>query len=127
MKKTSIHLKASGITLTFEEWPKMEERLKSKEVLCILDTGQIQKYVFKSNSLPETIGTGDSLVPPPAGCDSVCSGACGTGFSRKRVCSQSGTGWRDSLFCFPRMQFPLITCNAGNAKCIVRTGGSAGN
>jgi hypothetical protein len=40
----------------------MDRELMDKEVLCILDTRQIQRYIFRSNSMFETVGASNLLT-----------------------------------------------------------------
>lgn len=40
----------------------MEKDLMDKEVLCILDTRQIQRYMFRSNTFLDTVGGSDLMV-----------------------------------------------------------------
>lgn len=39
----------------------MEQSLMDKEVLCILDTRQIQRYMFRTNTIQDTMGASDLL------------------------------------------------------------------
>ena len=39
----------------------MKKELMDKEVLCIFDTRQIQRYMFRSNSYLDTLGANDLL------------------------------------------------------------------
>ena len=40
----------------------MEKDLMDKEVLCIIDTRQIQRYMFRSNTFLDTVGGSDLMV-----------------------------------------------------------------
>ncbi|MBQ9632441.1 MAG: hypothetical protein IJV04_05965, partial [Lachnospiraceae bacterium] len=40
----------------------MDKALMDREVLCILDTRQIQRYMFRSNTFLDTVGGSDLLV-----------------------------------------------------------------
>ncbi len=101
----------------------MDRELMEKEVLCILDTRQIQRYMFRTNSFMDTIGGSDLLdhitmdaledamksVDPPLREDEY-------------VLSQEPTAEDIPYFTTPGIKFQLIICAAGNAICIVRTG-----
>ena len=40
----------------------MDRELLKKEVLCIIDTKQIQKFIFHSNTMLDTIGGSDLIL-----------------------------------------------------------------
>lgn len=40
----------------------MEERLMDREVLCILDTRRIQRFMFRSNTMVDTVGASDLMT-----------------------------------------------------------------
>lgn len=101
----------------------MEKELLDKEVLCILDTRQIQRFLFRSNSYRDVIGGSDLLRHL---LDDAIRYALQTA-------EPSLAEWEYDLsqdpeeeiipfFSDDRCQFQLITCSAGNALCIARTG-----
>ena len=40
----------------------MDKELMDREVLCILDTRQIQRYMFQSNTMLDTVGASDLMI-----------------------------------------------------------------
>ena len=104
----------------------MDKDLMNKEVLVILDTRQIQKFMFKSNTFYDTIGASDLMthvlqdailyalthVDPPL---------------REDQYSVDQTVDVETIpyFASEEVQFQIIMCAAGNALCIVRTGALA--
>ena len=100
----------------------MEKELMNKEVLCILDTRQIQRFMFKSNSYLDTLGGSDLVgevlekaiehavthIDPPL---------------REEEYSLSlDPDEQIPYFYSDKIQFQLLTCSAGNAMCLARTG-----
>lgn len=100
----------------------MEKELMNKEVLCILDTRQIQKFMFKSNSYLDTLGGSDLVgeiqensiryamthIEPPL---------------KEEEYSLSLDADKDiPYFVSDKIKFQLLTCSAGNAMCLCRTG-----
>ncbi|MBQ9009817.1 MAG: hypothetical protein IJ088_10880 [Clostridia bacterium] len=100
----------------------MDSQLMDKEVLCILDTRQIQRFMFRSNSYVDTLGGSDLLnhvledgilsalqsVDPPLKEDeydlSLDPDAPIPYFENEKVL------------------FQIIICTAGNAMFVARTG-----
>ena len=100
----------------------MDKALMDKEVLCILDTRQIQRFMFRSNSFEDTLGGSDLLehilddgilyalqnLDPPVPADQY-------------NLSQDPDA-PIPFFTDARTQFQLIYCTAGNALFLARTG-----
>lgn len=101
----------------------MEKDLLGKEVLCILDTRQIQRFVFRSNSYIDVIGGSDLLTH-------ILDDAIK--YALHHIDSPLGEDEYDlsmdpnvekiPYFVSERIQFQLIICTAGNALFIARTG-----
>lgn len=101
----------------------MEKELMEKEVLCILDTRQIQRYMFRSNTFLDTIGGSDLLehVLWDAIRDAMVS--IDPPLSGEEYALSLGTRSEDiPYFTSPGIKFQLMICAAGNALCLVRTG-----
>ncbi|MBR0382988.1 MAG: hypothetical protein IJH71_11205 [Eubacterium sp.] len=103
----------------------MDKELMNREVLCHVDTRQIQRYMFRSNTMLDTVGASDLMihilddailhalrtVDPPVPDDQFDFSLDPEG--------------ELPYFRNPSVQFQLITCQAGNAIFIVRTGALA--
>ena len=101
----------------------MEKELMNKEVLCILDTRQIQRFIFHSNSYIDTLGGSDLIthilddairfalenIEPK-----IPSDQCDL--------SVNPDVERIPYFADEKIQFQMIVCAAGNAMFIARTG-----
>ncbi len=101
----------------------MEKELMDKEVLCILDTRQIQRYMFRSNTFVDTIGGSDLMqhvlwdairdamvsIDPPLSVEEY-------------ALSVEPRAEDIPYFTSEKIKFQLMICAAGNALCIVRTG-----
>lgn len=101
----------------------MDKTLMDKEVICILDTRQIQRYMFHTNSFIDTLGGSDLMthilrdaivfalthIDPPLSGDE---------YDVSTDADVSGIPY----FMSDRIRFQLIICAAGNALCMVRTG-----
>ncbi len=101
----------------------MRKELLDKEVLCILDTRQIQRYMFRSNSYFDSLGGSDLMthilgdailfalrnVDPPLAEDE---------YDISMDPDVSEIPW----FASEKTQFQLISNVAGNAICLVRSG-----
>ena len=101
----------------------MKKELMDKEVLCIFDTRQIQRYMFRSNSFLDTVGASDLLddfvdqalayavthIDPPLEEDEYDL------YNNPDI-------ERVPYFVSDRVKFQLFICAAGNAMAIVRTG-----
>lgn len=100
----------------------MDARLKDREVLCLLDTRQIQRYMFRSNIMLETLGASElinhiqedairwalaQIDPPlPEGSWNVCT----------------DPDAEIPYFTDEKIIFQLLTCAAGNTMFAARTG-----
>lgn len=101
----------------------MEKELMDKEVLCILDTRQIQRYMFRSNTFMDTIGGSDLMhhVLWDAIRDAMVS--IDTPLSEEEYALSLRPCAEDiPYFTSPKIRFQLMICAAGNALCLVRTG-----
>ena len=100
----------------------MDKELMDKEVLCILDTRQIQRFMFRSNSYMDSIG-GSDLIKHILD-DAII-------YALTHIDEPLNEDEFD-LSCDPnapipyltsdRIKFQLIISTAGNALCIVRSG-----
>lgn len=105
----------------------MDKKLLSKEVLCIFDTRQIQRYIFRSNSYYDILGASDLIN------DIMLESIK---FALENIDEPLGEDEYDistdpdapfiPYFVSEKIRFQLIVCAAGNAMCIVRTGELAG-
>ena len=103
----------------------MDNNLLEREVLCIIDTRQIQRYMFRSNTMLDTLGASDLMIHILD--DAILS-------ALKTVEPPVPEDQYDfsldpkgelPYFRNPSVQFQLITCQAGNAIFIARTGALA--
>ncbi len=103
----------------------MDANLMGREVLCILDTRQIQRFMFRSNSMLDTLGGSDLMShiledairyslhhidPPLAECEYDLS---------------DDPDAEIPYFTSSRIQVQQMICVAGNAMFIIRTGALA--
>ena len=100
----------------------MDKDLMEKEVLCILDTRQIQRFIFRSNSYVDTLGGSDLIshiledgirhalknMDPP--------------LKETEVDLSLDPDGPIPFFEDRSVLFQLITCAAGNAMFLARTG-----
>ncbi len=101
----------------------MEKGLMNKEVLCILDTRQIQRFIFRSNSYVDTIGGSDLIAH-------ILDDAIRFALeniepkipSEQYDLSVDPDVDRIPYFVNEKIQFQIIVCAAGNAMFIARTG-----
>ena len=94
-----------------------------KEVLCILDTRQIQRYMFRSNTFLDTLGGSDLLIHilNDAIMDAMIT--IDTPLSPEEYSlSLEPEASAIPYFGSDKVKFQLIICTAGNALAIVRTG-----
>lgn len=103
----------------------MDAALNEREVLCLLDTRQIQRFMFRSNTLQDALGASDLMnhiqrdaieyalthidPPLPEGTWDICTDP-------------------DTVipyFTDEKILFQLLTCTAGNAMFVARTGALA--
>ncbi len=104
----------------------MREELLDKEVICLLDTRQIQKYIFRSNSYMATLGGNDLIkgileeaiehalasIDPPLK-------------PEEYDLSKDPDVERIPYFVSDKIKFQIFDCSAGNAIFLVRTGALA--
>ena len=101
----------------------MERELLDKEVLCILDTRQIQRYMFRSNTFLDTVGGSDLLVHILDDAIRDAMQSIDTPLSKEEYAlSQEPDVSAIPYFTSEKVKFQLIICTAGNALAIVRTG-----
>ena len=101
----------------------MDKELMDKEVLCILETRKIQRYMFRSNTLQDTIGGSDLMrhILPDAIRDALKT--IDTPLSEEEYAlSLEPDVTAIPYFSSPKIQFQLAISGPGNALCIVRTG-----
>lgn len=101
----------------------MEKELMEKEVLCILDTRQIQRYMFRSNTFLDTIGGSDLLdhVLWDAIRDAMVT--IDTPLAEDEYALSMEARADDiPYFSSEKIRFQIMICAAGNALCLVRTG-----
>lgn len=99
----------------------MKHDLLNKEVLCILDTRQIQRYMFRSNSYLDTLGGSDLMTHILN--DAIMYALSSVGLREDQYnISMDPDDKEIPYFTSDRILFQLIIAAAGNALCIVRTG-----
>ena len=103
----------------------MDRELMDREVVCILDARQIQRYIFRANSMFETVGASDLLthilqdaflyslehIEPPV--------------PETEYDLYLGADKQIPYFTDPCIQFQIMTNTAGTAMFIARTGALA--
>ncbi len=104
----------------------MDNHLLDKEVLCILDTRQIQRFIFHSNSMRDAIGGGllVSHILPDAILNALSTLEPGLGPDEYDLNTDPDA--EIPYFTGKHVQFQLMTCAAGNAMFLARTGELAG-
>ena len=100
----------------------MEASLMDKEVLCLLDTRQIQKYMFKSNTLQDVLGGSDSILHIQMDAIRYALAHTDPLLAEREYALSLDPDEEIPWFVSPEIQFQLIICAAGNAMCLVRTG-----
>lgn len=100
----------------------MEKELMNKEVLCILDTRQIQRYIFKNNSFLETIGGGDLIAKNLEKAIEHAMTNINPALEKDEYSLSVDPDIEIPYFISDKIKFQLITYGAGNALCLVRTG-----
>ncbi len=101
----------------------MEARLKDKEVFCLIDTRQIQKFIFHANDFEAVIGASvflkevmmDALRYAVSHIDEPLA-------AEEYDLSYSDTEGRIPWFVDPKIKIQLIMYAAGNAMILFRTG-----
>lgn len=101
----------------------MEKELMDKEVLCIFDTRQIQRFMFHSNTFRDTVGASDRLtyILPEAlffAASHIDPPLSKEEYDLNNDPDAEVIPW----FTDPRIRFQLIFEAAGNALCLFRTG-----
>lgn len=103
----------------------MDRELMDREVLCILDTRQIQRYIFRSNSMFDTVGASALLTHILQDALLYSLGHTDPPVPKEEYDLSLDEDARIPYFADPRVQFQLMTCTAGNAMFIARTGALA--
>ncbi len=100
----------------------MDKELMGKEVLGILDTRQIQRFMFRSNSYVDTLGGSDLMVHilPDGILHALHSVNPPLQETEYDLCQDPDAPIR--YFEDERVLFQVIICTAGNALFIARTG-----
>ena len=100
----------------------MEKELMNKEVLCILDTRQIQRFMFKSNSYLDTLGGSDLVNEVQEKAIRYAMTHIDPPLREEEYSLSLDPDTEIPYFTSEKIQFQLLTCRAGNAMCLVRTG-----
>ena len=100
----------------------MKKELMDKEVLCMFDTRQIQKFMFRSNSMLDTIGGSDLMVHIMNDAILYALHNIDTPLSEDEYDLNTDRDAEIPYFTNEKIKFQLIICTAGNARCLVRTG-----
>ena len=100
----------------------MEKELMNKEVLCILDTRQIQRFMFKSNSYLDTLGGSDLVNEVQEKAIRYAMTHIDPPLREEEYSRSLDPDTEIPYFTSEKIQFQLLTCSAGNAMCLVRTG-----
>ena len=100
----------------------MEQDLMNKEVLCLLDTRQIQRFLFKSNSYMDALGGSDLVAEIQLEAIHYAMTHIDPPLQEGEYALSLDPDEEIPYFTSDKVQFQLLTCGAGNAMCIVRTG-----
>lgn len=100
----------------------MEKELMNKEVLCILDTRQIQRFIFKSNSYLDTLGGSDLVAKIQEEAIRYAMTHIDPPLREEEYSLSLDPDEEIPYFNSDKIKFQLLTCGAGNAMCLVRTG-----
>lgn len=103
----------------------MEERLMDREVLCILDTRQIQRFMFRSNTMADTIGGSDLVKHVLDDAIRHALGCVDPPLAAENYDLSMDPDADIPYFHDPGVLFQLINSSAGNALFIARTGALA--
>lgn len=103
----------------------MDRELMDREVLCILDTRQIQRYIFRSNSMFDTVGASALLTHILQDALLYSMGHIDPPVPEEEYDLSLEEDARIPYFADSRVQFQLMTCTAGNAMFLARTGALA--
>ena len=103
----------------------LDSHLMDKEVLCILDTRQIQRFLFRSNSYVDTLGGSDLLLHILGDAIRFALHNIDTPLSEGEYDLSAQAEGPVPYFENPAVKFQLIINAAGNAMFIVRTGALA--
>lgn len=100
----------------------MEKRLMDREVLCILDTRQIQRFMFRSNTMTDTIGASDLIKHILDDAIAYALDHVDPPVPRDKADLSIDPDADIPYLHDPDMLFQLVNCTAGNALFIARTG-----
>ncbi len=100
----------------------MEKELLEKEVLCILDTRQIQRFMFRSNSYVDTLGGSDLMTHILEDGIRYALKSVDPPLERHEYVLSLDPDGALTFFEDSRILFQLIICAAGNAMFLARTG-----
>ncbi len=103
----------------------MDEKLMDREVLCIIDTRQIQRFMFRSKSMTETVGASDLLSRLLDDAIENALENLDPPLPRERVDTCNDPDAVVPYFHDPNIDFQLIVNAAGNALFLARTGALA--
>lgn len=104
----------------------MDKNLLNKEVLCILDTRQIQRFMFRSNSYFDSLGASDLLNHILEDAIKYALENIDSPLSENEYAlSISVDDEAIPYFVSDKVKFQLVICAAGNAMCLIRTGALA--
>ena len=104
----------------------MDRELLKKEVLCIIDTKQIQKFIFHSNTMLDTIGGSDLILHIMYDAIEFALKNTDPPVPEPEYDLSLNPDGKIPWFEDSRIQFQLIFCAAGNAMFLARTGELAG-
>ena len=100
----------------------MDKELMDKEVLCILDTRQIQRFMFRSNSYIDSLGGSDLIKHILDDAIRYALSHIDTPLVESEYDLSIDPDGPIPYLSSERIKFQLIISTAGNALCIVRTG-----
>ena len=103
----------------------MDRHLMDREVLCILDTRQIQRYMFRSSTMLDTVGASDLMTHILEDAIRNAVKTADPSVPEDRYDLSLDPEGDLPYFQDPSVQFELITCQAGNAIFVARTGALA--
>ncbi len=100
----------------------MDNYLMDKEVLCILDTRQIQSFMFRNKEYMDTLGGSDLIIHILNDAIQFALNNIDEPLNENEYDLLDDPDETPKYFESEKIKFQLIISTAGNAICIVRTG-----
>ena len=103
----------------------MDAFLKDREVLCLLDTRQIQRFMFRSNTMLDTLGGSDLMIHILPDAIRYALTHIDPPLAEGDYDINTDPDAEIPYFTNEKTQFQLLNCAAGNAMFVARTGALA--